>query len=129
MALCVAFKMLQEGLDCSLPDMALGDGHWAELGRLLVRFAQPAAALLPSPLWCNNPACINMEETAEWLLVSTGHGKCGSCCTARYCSLPCQRAHWEVHKPVCRALKAALADGSYVPGSSYVGISQLVQVD
>jgi ribosomal protein L40E len=29
--------------------------------------------------------------------------KCGRCGLERYCSAPCQRAHWPAHKPVCLA--------------------------
>jgi hypothetical protein len=27
---------------------------------------------------------------------------CGKCRNVRYCSVECQRAHWPIHKPVCK---------------------------
>ena len=94
----------------------------------LVAFALPALALLPSPLCCNNPGCVNLEETAEWQLVNRPGSVCAGCRTARYCSTACQRAHWAAHKPVCKALKEALAVGGYEPPRGYVGVSRVVKL-
>ena len=40
-----------------------------------------------------------------------GHNlpKCRQCAQAFYCNADCQRKHWRLHKPVCRAAVAALA--------------------
>jgi MYND finger len=100
-----------------------------QAGQLLTTLAERALALLPTPLCCNNPACLNLEETAEWLLVKRPGSVCSSCRTVRYCSAACQRAHWAAHKPVCKVLKAALAGGSYELPAGYVGVSRLVQVE
>ena len=34
--------------------------------------------------------------------------QCGGCHAVTYCGVPCQRAAWPAHKPLCRALQAAL---------------------
>ena len=34
--------------------------------------------------------------------------QCGGCHHVAYCGVPCQRAAWPAHKPLCKALKAAL---------------------
>ena len=34
--------------------------------------------------------------------------QCGSCHHVAYCGVGCQRAAWPTHKPLCKALKAAL---------------------
>ena len=41
---------------------------------------------------------------------------CSGCHVARYCSPACQRSHWKVHKPDCKAAAAAAA-AAHVPGS------------
>jgi hypothetical protein len=110
------------------PDETPSTEQAQQLGRHMVSLAQPALALLPSPLCCNNPACVNLEETAEWQLVRRPGSVCSGCCTARYCGTACQRAHWAAHKPVCKALKEALAGGGYVPEPGYVGVSRLVKL-
>ena len=40
---------------------------------------------------------------------------CSGCHVARYCSPACQRSHWKVHKPDCKAAAAAAA-AAHVPG-------------
>ena len=36
--------------------------------------------------------------------------RCGGCHNVSYCGTACQRAAWPAHKPLCRALQAALKD-------------------
>jgi ankyrin repeat protein len=46
---------------------------------------------------CANPLCN---------AIATAHGKnlkrCSGCRAAKYCSVECQRTHWQVHKPICK---------------------------
>jgi hypothetical protein len=59
--------------------------------------------------FCNNPACGNLSGLGEVQLVS-GHGcMCARCRTARYCGRDCQRADWQQHNRVCKALAVAAA--------------------
>jgi MYND finger len=124
-AACEALQSILAGMQ---PGVACSEEQWNKIGRHLVSYAQHALALLPSPLCCNNPACVNLEETAEWQLVSRRGSMCAGCRTARYCCTACQRAHWAMHKPVCKALKEALADGGYVSPSGYIGVSRVVKL-
>jgi hypothetical protein len=39
---------------------------------------------------------------------------CTACKSVKYCSRECQRAHWKVHKPAC---KAAQAEASTLAGA------------
>lgn len=67
-----------------------------------------AFSTVASPLLCNNPSCSNLSCPSELGLVSKGKSKiCAGCCTSRYCSRECQKAHWRLHKPVCKQLAAA----------------------
>jgi MYND finger len=123
-----AYKELHPALARMQTGVALSAQQVKELGQLSEAFALPALALLPSPLCCNNPACVNLEETAEWQLVNRPGSVCAGCRTARYCSTACQRAHWAAHKPVCKALQEALAGGGYEPPPGYVGVSRVVKL-
>jgi hypothetical protein len=78
-------------------------------GRMLCRIAVPH--------FCNNPACGNISGRTEVQLVSGRSCVCAGCCTARYCGRACQRAAWQEHKPVCKALAAAAA----APADSALG--------
>jgi hypothetical protein len=71
-------------------------------------------ALLAVPHACNNPQCRNVSGPSEAVLVGGRSCVCGGCRTAHYCSRQCQRAHWQQHKPVCRALAAT---GTVAAGS------------
>ncbi|KAF7365042.1 hypothetical protein MVEN_00375300 [Mycena venus] len=51
---------------------------------------------------CNNPSCNEFNVVNRDSLL-----KCGRCKTATYCNKDCQRAHWPVHKELCKAWQAA----------------------
>jgi hypothetical protein len=83
---------------------------------LLEQQLQATGAMLCNiavPHFCNNPACANISGPTEVRLVSGRSCICAGCCTARYCGRDCQRAAWQHHKPVCKALAAA---GVVAPG-------------
>jgi hypothetical protein len=61
------------------------------------------------PLFCNNPACVNITGPTKVQLVSGRSCICTGCRTARYCGRGCQRQDWRQHKPVCKVLAAAAA--------------------
>ena len=44
-----------------------------------------------------------MDGPAEDLLTMK---TCKQCTKARYCSVVCQKAHWQAHKAVCKATAA-----------------------
>ncbi|KAJ6525299.1 hypothetical protein DFH09DRAFT_174840 [Mycena vulgaris] len=46
---------------------------------------------------CNNPACSAYNVINRDSLL-----KCGKCKTITYCNKECQRAHWPVHKQICK---------------------------
>lgn len=73
------------------------------LGEALSAFAISSA--------CNNPACSNIKSASEAQLVKgssrTVCAQCAGCRKARYCCEACQKQHWKLHKPVCKALAAA----------------------
>ena len=70
-------------------------------GRMLCNIAVPH--------FCNNLACTNISGPTEAQLVSGRGCVCAGCRTARYCGPACQRAAWKQHRPVCKALAAAVA--------------------
>jgi threonine dehydratase len=45
---------------------------------------------------------------AQCNVTATKMKKCGNCMTTRYCSIECQRTHWEIHKLYC--VPVAIAD-------------------
>jgi hypothetical protein len=78
----------------------------------LVQQLQAIGAMLsniPVPHFCNNPACGNISGPTEVQLVSGRSCVCAGCRMGRYCGRDCQRAAWKQHKPVCKALAAAVA--------------------
>jgi hypothetical protein len=66
-----------------------------------------ALACFTIPNACNNPGCSNVSGPSEAQLVGGRSCLCTGCRTARYCSRFCQKQHWKLHKPVCKALAAA----------------------
>jgi hypothetical protein len=78
----------------------------------LVQQLQATGVMLSSiavPHFCNNPACVDITGPTEVQLVSGRTCICAGCRTARYCGRVCQRQAWPQHKPVCKALAAAVA--------------------
>jgi hypothetical protein len=63
------------------------------------------------PDFCNYHGCLNVGGQSDAALVLGKGCKCGGCRVAHYCSRQCQRKHWNLHKPVCKALAAAAAAG------------------
>eukprot|EP00878_Enallax_costatus_P034863 GHUV01038780.1.p1 GENE.GHUV01038780.1~~GHUV01038780.1.p1 ORF type:complete len:177 (+),score=63.68 GHUV01038780.1:81-611(+) len=65
--------------------------------------------LLPTPLYCNNPACTSTAGRSELQLVRGKGRVCGGCAVARYCGRGCQAAHWQAHKKICKLIKKSRA--------------------
>eukprot|EP00698_Gefionella_okellyi_P000569 TRINITY_DN10496_c0_g1_i1.p1 TRINITY_DN10496_c0_g1~~TRINITY_DN10496_c0_g1_i1.p1 ORF type:complete len:413 (+),score=14.42 TRINITY_DN10496_c0_g1_i1:97-1335(+) len=57
----------------------------------------PGARPLPPVSVCANCGVSKLERPLK---------RCGACQAARYCSVECQTAHWNVHRFVCRPLVA-----------------------
>jgi hypothetical protein len=64
------------------------------------------ASELPVAGCCNNPGCKEFAGGSEAGLVAGSRGRCSGCKAAWYCSIKCQKAHWTLHKPTCKRLKA-----------------------
>jgi hypothetical protein len=75
------------------------------------------------PNFCNNPGCGNVSGVSEAALVSGRSCLCAGCRTTRYCSRVCQKQHWKQHKPACKALAAAAAEGAAGPAVTASGHS------
>jgi hypothetical protein len=70
---------------------------------------------LPLSWGCNNPLCTNMQGPAEAGIVQGKGHKCKGCCRmGYYCGKACQEQHWKQHKPVCKAVAAAVAGATAV---------------
>jgi hypothetical protein len=70
----------------------------------LAALAQQVGGALPLPLARNNPACAGAVGGGR---VGEALRRCVGCQVAAYDCVACQRAHWRVHKAVCRRLAAA----------------------
>lgn len=81
------------------------DSFIAALPQQVVEAVRKLSALLPLPLCCNNPNCINMNKESDLQLVAGKNCVCAGCKVARYCGQDCQAAHWQAHEPVCRMIK------------------------
>ena len=57
-------------------------------------------------LWVDLFRCFNCQTEGR----APPLRKCSQCEVAYYCSKPCQRGHWKVHKPVCIAAVATKAE-------------------
>lgn len=115
---CVLSGQQQTALDAVARESSGPDAAVAATWAVCVAFAGLAESLrafgvaassIPVPEFCNNPGCGTARGQSEAELVSGRSCVCGRCRAARYCSHDCQRAHWALHKPVCRALAAATA--------------------
>lgn len=60
--------------------------------------AAPTGRAAPSPV-CAATGCSATSDLK----------RCTACSSVRYCSKPCQRAHWQEHRPGCKLLQAAAA--------------------
>jgi len=93
----------------------------------MMAFAQQLSAFgralcsLPFPQGCNNPSCTNTEGLTESELIKGSSKTCAGCHKARYCCKACQQQARRLHKPVCRALAAAVAAGKAPGGISVDG--------
>jgi len=65
-----------------------------------------AFSSVPTAAACNNPGCRNMAGSSEQQAVGGKACRCAGCHLAYYCSRACQRQHWGIHKPVCKAVQA-----------------------
>jgi hypothetical protein len=107
-------QQLQQQLDALLAaNQELQPGKLTEASlAALVQQLQATGGMLCNiavPHFCNNPACGNLSGPTEAQLVSGRGCVCAGCRTARYCGQACQRAAWKQHRPVCKALAAAVA--------------------
>jgi hypothetical protein len=105
-------QQLQQQLDLLLSaQQGTQQGTQASLA-VLVQQLRVTGGVLSSiavPSFCNNPACGNISCSTEVQLVSGRSCLCAGCRIARYCGRACQRAAWQQHKHVCKALAAAAA--------------------
>jgi hypothetical protein len=111
-----AAGQLQQQLDALLSaQQEAQQGSVGESLTTLVKQLQATGGMLCNiavPHFCNNPACRIISGPTEVQLVSGRSCICAGCQTARYCGRDCQRAAWKQHKPVCKALAAAAAEGA-----------------
>ena len=64
------------------------------------------ARRLSGPIFgCSNAGCSNFEGNDE-LELAQACQLCSGCLVARYCSVACQRAAWDVHRAFCKAARA-----------------------
>jgi hypothetical protein len=96
-----------------------GVRSWAETIAAGLLFSSPAQAYLqqlkaaglalsalPTAAICNNPRCSSLSGASER---GVSGKACSACHLAVYCQRSCQKQHWDVHKPVCKAVQAATA--------------------
>jgi hypothetical protein len=65
-----------------------------------------ALGRVPNNLSCNNPGCTSLKLSEMRLVDGHTKSKCAGCLLVYYCSVQCQAAHWQSHKPVCKAVQA-----------------------
>jgi hypothetical protein len=108
-------QQLQEQLESLLSaQQGMQQGLNAAPLTALVQQLRGTGGMLTSiavPSFCNNPACGNVSGPTEVQLVSGRSCMCAGCRIARYCGRACQRAAWQQHKQVCKALAAAATKG------------------
>jgi hypothetical protein len=64
-----------------------------------------ALSTLPTAVACNNPRCSSLAGVSEMQSVSGKACRCSGCHLATYCQHSCQKQHWGLHKPVCKAVQ------------------------
>jgi hypothetical protein len=94
--------------------------HSPAVGTYLQQLTAAGVALstLPTATACNNPRCSSLSGASEQQSVSGKDSRCSGCHLAFYCQRSCQKQHWDVHKPVCKAVQAAKTATAAASGSS-----------
>jgi hypothetical protein len=82
-----------------------------------------ALSTLPTAAVCNNPQCSSLSGVSEQQGVQGKACRCSGCRLAFYCQRSCQKQHWAVHKPVCKAVQAAAAAA---PGAAAAGSGESI---
>lgn len=100
------------GSSCSMQDLLLAaftvqPAVTAYLQKLAA--AGQALCSLPTAAVCNNPKCSNLSGSSEGELVGMQASRCSGCKLVKYCGTTCQKEHWDVHKLVCKAVRAKRA--------------------
>jgi hypothetical protein len=65
-------------------------------------FCRTLTAVVPLPVVCNNPGCVELRGVSE---AAAARHVCAGC-GCRYCSAACQAAGWRSHKKACRRMAA-----------------------
>jgi hypothetical protein len=95
----------------------------AVVGEYVAALQAVGAALgsVPNNLCCNNPGCTSLRKAEMPLVVGYRKCKCAGCRLVYYCGRQCQAAHWQIHKPVCRAVQARQQQAGLVGGDALHG--------
>ena len=81
-------------------------GYYTEKDLWILEVVQVEA--LPKHLFENEPSLANEEVMVRNMCLACGSGnnckQCGSCKSALFCSVKCQKAIWKFHKDMCGAV-------------------------